>query len=134
MVAPARSTELGRGLELKKGVGRGVGEESDKCCCLGISFFFFERGSVPKDRELALILSGGVTIYRMDPNIIESYKQVQQVCTKDLRSNLKKSIQSSSISTKLAQQPAMVNRGSTGELATWATAAGANHACAKKPP
>jgi hypothetical protein len=64
---------------------------------------------------------------------VENCKQVQQICTKDLRCRTKKAIWSSSISTKLAPHPAMVNCGNIGELATWVTAAGANHARAKGP-
>jgi hypothetical protein len=47
---------------------------------------------------------------------------------------MKNAIQSSSIFTKLALHPAVINCSDAGDMATWVTAAGAEHGGAIRPP
>jgi hypothetical protein len=56
------------------------------------SNFFFEWGSVPKDRDVALKVSRGVTKYIEYPRRKENYNPVLQIDTKDPRSKTGKAI------------------------------------------
>jgi hypothetical protein len=101
------------------------------CRYIYFFFFFLNKGSVPKDLDTAINLSGGITEYREDHKVNKNYNQALTECKQDPKVKKKKAIRALSTAKP---PPRTAIRAVAGDYATWDGAAGNRRAGAEEGP